>query len=370
MNLIAQRPKHWNAVVGQDQALRLITAILTTARFIPRGFIFCGPYGSGKTSTAYLLARALLCQGEDPLGCGTCASCKIVDATNLEDGLDSHPDYKRIVAAEHPGVDYARQVRDISQAVPVFTKCRVILIDEAHRLSPEAWDVFLTPLEKGDNDCIFLYITSEASKVPDTIASRCTRIRFRRVSEDDLFGLLASTAAREHIPADLDALREIACRSENSPRNALKYLGQAASLGGVTLSLLDAVVEVPLETRCRRLYDCILEKNQGAAVLACEDACDLAAPSQVIKTMFDIYADAVFEPRSPQDAAIRECFEIAATTAFFLKWQGSLPAAALSLFAYEMMYLKARRPPAPMVVTRTQVQAEPDAPVTPEELFS
>jgi DNA polymerase-3 subunit gamma/tau len=377
MNLISRRPTQWNAIIGQERALRLITAILTTARFIPRGFIFCGSYGSGKTSTAYLMARALLCQGEDRLGCGSCAiqcpSCQIIDSTNIEDGLDKHPDYKKVVAAEHSGVEYARSVRDISTAIPVLNKCRVILIDEAHRLSPEAWDVYLTPLEKGDNDCVFIYVTSDFSKVPDTIKSRCNKIRFRKVSEEAIFGLLVATSAREKIPYDLNALREIARRSENAPRNALKYLGEIASMGNVSLDLIDSVVEIPLETKCRALYDSIISKNQAAAVEAAEDVAEIANPGQVVEKMFDIYTDAVFEPHDLSDTAIRERFgDIPAMTTFFLKWQaGSLPASALALFAYEMMYLKDKRPPAPVIVERkVEKPVEPSALVTRQELFS
>jgi DNA polymerase III gamma/tau subunit len=264
-------------------------------------------------------------------------------------------------------------VRDVSIAIPVFNKCRVILIDEAHRLSPEAWDVYLTPLEKGDNDCIFIFVTSEFSKVPDTIKSRCNKILFRKVSDDTIFGLLVATSAREKIPYDINALREIARRSENSPRNALKYLGQIASMGNVSIDLIDSVVEIPLETKCRTLYDSIIAKNQAGAVKMAEDVAETANPGQVVEKMFDIYTDAVFEPQSLSDTAIRERFgDIPATTTFFLKWlAGSLPASALALFAYEMMYLKDKRPPAPVIVERkVEKPVEPKTPVTADELFS
>ena len=94
-SLISQRPKDWNQIVGQDRVVRILQAALRNPKFMVRGFIFRGPYGVGKTTVAYILARALLCKGADPLGCGKCQSCRIIDSG----GIDQHADFYEVDAA-------------------------------------------------------------------------------------------------------------------------------------------------------------------------------------------------------------------------------------------------------------------------------
>jgi len=158
LNLASQRPKTWNSVVGQDRAIRVLQAVLTTAKFIPRGFLLEGVYGVGKTTVAYLLARALMCTGEHPLGCkissGTlldmkiCPSCRTVD----RDGIDNHPDFQEVDAGStkdgvaKSGVDAAREIIVTAETLPVLGRRRVTMLDEAHMLTPDAWKVYLKPL--------------------------------------------------------------------------------------------------------------------------------------------------------------------------------------------------------------------------------
>ena len=171
MSLITQRPRHWNNVIGQDRALKVLRAILKSDRFLLRGFIFEGVRGVGKTSVAYLMARALMCTGPDPEGCGSCASCKTIDTQ----GIDAHPDFMEVAAAAKSGVDAAREIVTTAESMPVLGKRRVVMVDEAHALSPDAWKVYLKPLELVNNDAVYMYVSNKGTQIPDEIRGRCCR---------------------------------------------------------------------------------------------------------------------------------------------------------------------------------------------------
>src|ERR1700723_3103507 len=146
MNLIAQRPSSWTDIVGQPQVLDVLHAVLRNPNFLTRGIILYGVWGVGKTSVAYLLAKALMCSGKDPLGCGKCPSCGLV----TESGMDRHPDFIEIDGAQKSGVEAAREVVDTTLSLPALGKRRVTVIDEAQFLSQEAWGAYLKVLEQGD----------------------------------------------------------------------------------------------------------------------------------------------------------------------------------------------------------------------------
>ena len=116
MNLIAQRPRTWNSVVGQQRGIDVLQAVLKNPRFLTRGIILYGVLGVGKTTTAYLAAKALMCLGKDPLGCGKCPSCTLVD----ESGIDQHPDFVEVDGAQKSGVDAAREIIDVTMSLPVL----------------------------------------------------------------------------------------------------------------------------------------------------------------------------------------------------------------------------------------------------------
>src|SRR5271157_2682244 len=128
MNLFAQRPTEWNAVVGQPRAITVLQAILNNKHLMLRGFLFHGILGVGKTVTAYLLARALMCSGGEPLGgCGKCDSCVSI----AENGIDGHPDFMEVDAAMYSGVDKARELMEQwGTQRPIMGKSRVIVLDE------------------------------------------------------------------------------------------------------------------------------------------------------------------------------------------------------------------------------------------------
>src|SRR5271166_2123203 len=339
MNLIAQRPSEWNAVVGQPRAIRVLQAVLNNKHLMLRGFLFHGFLGVGKTTSAYLLARALMCKGDDPLGCGKCDSCLRI----AETGIDSHSDFKEIDAALYSGVDKAREIMELwGTQTPNFSKRRVIVIDEAHRLSSEAWDVFLKPLEQGNFRTSIIFVSNKVDSIAGTIRSRCTQIPFELVHQDTVVGLLANIANRNNIQYELDALRLIARYTKGIIRNAVNILGSAAALGTVTKENVKLILDTSLEDLCIKLMQAIAAKDNKTAIRLADDAGRKARPPKVIETMFSVYGRAVFADPDPDLTPIYVGLpETGDVTALFIKWAttANLPSDIMPLVAYELLKL-------------------------------
>lgn len=297
MNLIAQRPAEWNAVVGQPRAITVLQAILKNAHLMLRGFLFHGYIGVGKTTTAYLTSRALMCTGDDPLGCGKCDSCLTV----LEHGIDAHPDFKEVNAAMNSGVANAREIMELwGNHKPIEGKRRVLMIDEAHRLSAEAWDVFLKPLEQGEITTVIFFVSNQVDNIVGTIRSRCTQIPFELVHPDTVRGLLANVANRNNITYDLDALALIARYTKGIVRNAVNILGSAGALGHVSVENVKIILDTNLEDTCVRLMQAIAMNDTKTAIALADEAGRKARPPKVIETMFSVYGRAVFAKEDPE----------------------------------------------------------------------
>jgi DNA polymerase-3 subunit gamma/tau len=336
MNLIACRPKTWSEIVGQDRIVSLLSSILTIGKFMPRGFILRGPWGVGKTSVAHLFSRALMCSGENLRGCGRCPSCQSID----KDGISYDPDFVKVDAASKPGVQDARDLLDRMIQPPTLGKRRVAVIDEAHRLSREAWDVFLEPLEEQDTHSIFLFVTTDGDRIPKTIQSRCLPLPFVRVAEGILTGLLASTAAKHEIEYELEALRAIARHSKGIVRDAIRWLNMAASLGKITLDTASQVLDDPLENVCVKVLLAVAVGNQKSAVKWVDEAGRLSNPTKVIETLFSVYARTLWsESESEEGGIAARLSNIREVNGIFLRWLGahSLPSDALPLIVHELL---------------------------------
>jgi len=314
-----------------------------------------------------------MCLTPGSLGCGTCESCKAIDSEGLEG--QNVVDFKEIDAAQHSGVENARLIaapEGWGEAPPNIAKRRVTLIEEAHRLSEAAWSVFLKPLEQEIDYSTYLFSTTEGLSIPQTVRSRCVRVRFVKVSEDNIFGLLVATAARENVPYETAALKLIAKRSEGSPRNAMEYFGRVASMGKINTEFVDALIENTLENKCNQLWATLVTKNQKLVSKIVADMVSTHTPASIVEAMVLDYADAVREPSNSIHAVIREIYSnVGATTAFFLKWLAvpQLPADAVQLFAYELMYLtpKVLKLPDAALIATQAVEARKES---TEELFS
>ncbi|MDP9341453.1 MAG: DNA polymerase III subunit gamma/tau [Actinomycetota bacterium] len=219
------RPQVPEEVLGQEHVVRALVGSVKEGR-LAHAFLFCGPRGTGKTSTARILAKMVNCeQGPTPEPCGVCEQC-----LRIRDG--SHLDVVEIDAASHGGVDDARELRERAPTAPAQGREKVYIIDEAQRLSREAFDALLKVFEEPPPGVRFVLCTTEPHKMPATIVGRCQRFDFRRGSGDVVAGYLMELAKREDVVLDEAAAHVIARQSEGSFRDALSLLDQASVLGG------------------------------------------------------------------------------------------------------------------------------------------
>lgn len=213
------RPQDFDALVGQKAVKTTLKNALASGK-IAHAYLFSGPRGTGKTSMARILAKALNCeQGPTAEPCGQCGNCqRIVQGTSL--------DVIEIDAASNTSVDNIRDLREQVAFTPAESRYKVYIIDEVHMLSTGAFNALLKTLEEPPAHAVFILATTDPQKVPATIQSRCQRFEFRRVTVDEIAEHLAMVAAGSGIEADADALRLIAVQAEGGMRDALSLLDQ------------------------------------------------------------------------------------------------------------------------------------------------
>jgi DNA polymerase III subunit gamma/tau len=231
------RPQTPTEILGQDHVVRALTGAIREDR-LHHAFLFCGPRGTGKTSTARILAKMVNCAtGPTADPCGGCDQC-----VAIREG--THLDVVEIDAASHGGVDDARDLREKAPTAPVQGREKVYIIDEAQRLSREAFDALLKVFEEPPPGVRFVLATTEPHKMPPTIVGRCQRFDFRRLTMEGLSSMLQKVAASEGVTLDDSAAHAIARHAEGSARDALSLLDQAGVLGGQRVD--DAAIEALL----------------------------------------------------------------------------------------------------------------------------
>jgi DNA polymerase-3 subunit gamma/tau len=231
------RPRTFDALVGQEAVARTLVHAVESGR-LHSAYLFTGPRGVGKTTTARLLAACLNCaKGPTPAPCGECASCTEI-ATRGE-SLDTI----ELDAASHNSVEDARELIEILRYSPQRDPRRIVILDEVHMLSKAAFNALLKTLEEPPPHATFILASTEIQKIPATIVSRCQRFSFRRPSEAEIEAHLRTVAAAEKIDASAQALVAIARAADGSLRDALSLLDQAAT-GGERVD----------EARCAELF--------------------------------------------------------------------------------------------------------------------
>lgn len=255
------RPQTFDDVVGQLAVTQTLKTQILSGK-LGHAYLFTGSRGTGKTSSAKILAKAVNCENpQDGNPCNQCAACRSIDDGSCMDVLE-------IDAASNNGVDNVRDLRDDAIYTPSQVKMRVYIIDEVHMLSISAFNALLKIIEEPPEHLLFILATTELHKVPATILSRCQRFSFRRISQEDIAARLQYVAYEENIDLDESAARVLARLADGGMRDGLSLLDQCASAttGELNAERVYACLGIAGIQECGTLMACIAAKNTKGAL--------------------------------------------------------------------------------------------------------
>ncbi len=257
------RPPRFSDIVGQDAITQTLTQAVARGR-TAHAYLFCGPRGTGKTSSARVLAKSLNCSMRPPgVGdpCGACDNCRAIDIGNFIDLIE-------VDAASNRGIDEIRDLREKVRFSPTIGKYKVYIIDEAHALTNDAFNAFLKTLEEPPPHSVFVLATTEADRLPATIVSRCQRFDFHRIAMQDIIDRLAGIAREEGVEASPEALRLVGRASGGSLRDGANLLDQLITSFGSRISAEQAreLLGAGSEERALALVKHLLTGNTAQAL--------------------------------------------------------------------------------------------------------
>jgi len=261
------RPASFSELVGQDHVSSTLRQSLKLGR-VSHSYLFCGPRGSGKTTTARIIAKAVNCldtQDGDP--CDACANCRSINGGQFMDIIE-------LDAASNRGIDEIRDIREKVNFAPAQGQRKVYIIDEAHMLTDAASNAFLKTLEEPPPHVIFVLCTTEAHKILPTIISRCQRFDFRRIGSELIYGRLTDITDAEGVNVDPEAIRLVARHAAGSLRDAENLLEQlvVSSTDGVTQKQVEELLGLDGGENSLELVKYLLMGNTSAALSAVNQA--------------------------------------------------------------------------------------------------
>ncbi len=261
------RPKTFSQIVGQPHIVKLFENALKKEK-VSHSYLFAGPRGTGKTSTARILAKALNCEhlvnGYEP--CNECRSCVSIDSGRSMDVIEMD-------AASNRGIDEIRGIRDKVSYLPAESKYKVYIIDEVHMLTKEAFNALLKTLEEPPEHTFFILATTEMQKVPETILSRCQIVEFHRISNTVIEKRLKEICKKEGIKYQDEAIKHIAKRANGGMRDAISLLEEASRFSSLNITLEDVLQvlgEAP-EEEVEKYVSALLNGNPDMLVSVIEN---------------------------------------------------------------------------------------------------
>ncbi|KRD83902.1 DNA polymerase III subunit gamma/tau [Bacillus sp. Root147] len=296
------RPQSFNDVVGQQHIIKTLQNALVQEKF-SHAYLFSGPRGTGKTTAAKILAKAVNCE-KAPIAepCNECATCRGITDGSISDVIE-------IDAASNNGVDEIRDIRDKVKYAPSAVRYKVYIIDEVHMLSIGAFNALLKTLEEPPAHVIFILATTEPHKIPLTIISRCQRFDFKRISPEDIVYRMKEVLGSEELEVSEDALYEIAKASEGGMRDALSLLDQAISYSTEKVSLEDvlSITGAVSQAFIVKIVQAIFNENIVEALDAVESLIKNGKdPARFVEDLIFYYRDVLLYQASEENAYLLE----------------------------------------------------------------